>query len=324
MEEEDYHGLLHHEEEREKKPKVSSEKEKEKTKIRERHRRAITTKILTGLRKYGNYNLPPRADINDVLRALATEAGWIVEPDGTTYRNPLVHQSSGGPSLSLLPHFGPSSRPSLTAGSLTPESLTPTSLTPTPSTTTLNSLGGFNCMLPLLNTDTIDPTSGDCSTTASPRQLGGSSINFFHPNVAQFMSGASGGRSPNLQFRNVMSMLGSAYALGEDSDVLGIKESSATAAGYLTADIMESRELLSGRSLVDAPTSTLTGTPISNPYSSAMCGGLHSTQFGHVDYTNTGAALPSAIMYAQHHSYLQESRASNQNTPMGSPQPHNF
>ncbi|MCO5551740.1 hypothetical protein L7F22_005244 [Adiantum nelumboides] len=322
MEEEDYHGVLHHEEEKEKKPKVSTEKEKEKTKIRERHRRAITTKILTGLRKYGNYNLPPRADINDVLRALATEAGWIVEPDGTTYRNPLLQQNSGGPSLSLLPYFGPSSRPSLLTGSLSPGSLTPTSLTPTPSPSTLNSLGAFNCMLPLMNADNIDPTSGDCSTTASPRQLGGSSINFFHPSVTQFMSGASGG-TPNMQFGNAMSILGSGYALGEDGDILGIKESSTTAAGYLPPDIMESRELLSGRSLVDTPTSSLTAAPMPNPYSSSMCGRFHPTQFGHVDF-NTGAALPSATMYAQHHSFLQELRASNQNTPLGSPQPPNF
>ena len=63
--------------------------EKEKTKLRERQRRAITTKIFAGLRKYGGYNLPPRADINDVLRALAAEAGWVVEADGTTYRMPV-------------------------------------------------------------------------------------------------------------------------------------------------------------------------------------------------------------------------------------------
>ncbi|XP_058071583.1 BES1/BZR1 homolog protein 4-like [Magnolia sinica] len=60
--------------------------EKEKTKLRERQRRSITTKIFNGLRKHGNYDLAPRADINDVLRALAGEAGWIVEADGTTYR----------------------------------------------------------------------------------------------------------------------------------------------------------------------------------------------------------------------------------------------
>ncbi|KAF4379341.1 hypothetical protein F8388_013559 [Cannabis sativa] len=63
-----------------------SETEKEKTKMRERHRRAITGKIFHGLRKHGGYPLSPRADINEVLRQLAREAGWIVEPDGTTYR----------------------------------------------------------------------------------------------------------------------------------------------------------------------------------------------------------------------------------------------
>jgi hypothetical protein len=35
-----------------------SASEKEKTKLRERQRRAITTKIFTGLRKYGGFNLP--------------------------------------------------------------------------------------------------------------------------------------------------------------------------------------------------------------------------------------------------------------------------
>jgi hypothetical protein len=63
-----------------------SASEKEKTKLRERQRRAITTKIFAGLRKYGGYNLPPRADINDVLKALAAEAGWTVEADGNTFR----------------------------------------------------------------------------------------------------------------------------------------------------------------------------------------------------------------------------------------------
>lgn len=62
------------------------EKEKERTKLRERHRRAITSRMLAGLRQYGNFTLPARADMNDVLAALAREAGWTVEPDGTTYR----------------------------------------------------------------------------------------------------------------------------------------------------------------------------------------------------------------------------------------------
>ncbi|CAN0884095.1 Beta-amylase 7 [Linum grandiflorum] len=59
--------------------------EKEKTKLRERHRRAITARILAGLRRHGNYNLRVRADINDVIAALAREAGWVVLPDGTTF-----------------------------------------------------------------------------------------------------------------------------------------------------------------------------------------------------------------------------------------------
>ncbi|KAI3727996.1 hypothetical protein L6452_16621 [Arctium lappa] len=62
------------------------EKEKERTKLRERHRRAITSRMLAGLRQYGNFPLPARADMNDVLAALAREAGWTVDPDGTTFR----------------------------------------------------------------------------------------------------------------------------------------------------------------------------------------------------------------------------------------------
>ncbi|KAK4476585.1 hypothetical protein RD792_015742 [Penstemon davidsonii] len=61
------------------------QEEKERTKLRERQRRAITAKILTGLRRHGNYNLRVRADINDVIAALAREAGWVVLPDGTTF-----------------------------------------------------------------------------------------------------------------------------------------------------------------------------------------------------------------------------------------------
>ncbi|PHU08731.1 Beta-amylase 8 [Capsicum chinense] len=68
------------------KSRKEREKEKERTKLRERHRRAITSRMLAGLRQYGNYQLPVRADMNDVLAALARQAGWIVEPDGTTFR----------------------------------------------------------------------------------------------------------------------------------------------------------------------------------------------------------------------------------------------
>jgi hypothetical protein len=55
--------------------------------MRERQRRAITTNIFHGHRKHGGYRLSPRADINEVLRELAKEAGWVVLPNGTTYRS---------------------------------------------------------------------------------------------------------------------------------------------------------------------------------------------------------------------------------------------
>uniref|UniRef100_A0ACD5XW21 Uncharacterized protein n=2 Tax=Avena sativa TaxID=4498 RepID=A0ACD5XW21_AVESA len=59
--------------------------EKERTKVRERRRRAVTARILAGLRSHGNYSLRVRADINEVVAALAREAGWVVLPDGTTF-----------------------------------------------------------------------------------------------------------------------------------------------------------------------------------------------------------------------------------------------
>lgn len=61
-------------------------RERENNRRRERRRRAIAAKIYTGLRAQGNYNLPKHCDNNEVLKALCNEAGWIVEPDGTTYR----------------------------------------------------------------------------------------------------------------------------------------------------------------------------------------------------------------------------------------------
>ncbi|TMW85154.1 hypothetical protein EJD97_023663 [Solanum chilense] len=72
------------------KSRKEREKEKERTKLRERHRRAITSRMLAGLRQYGNFPLPVRADMNDVLAALARQAGWTVEPDGTTFRQTLA------------------------------------------------------------------------------------------------------------------------------------------------------------------------------------------------------------------------------------------
>ncbi|GJM90105.1 hypothetical protein PR202_ga06354 [Eleusine coracana subsp. coracana] len=43
--------------------------------------------MLAGLRQHGNFPLPARADMNDVLAALARAAGWTVHADGTTFRS---------------------------------------------------------------------------------------------------------------------------------------------------------------------------------------------------------------------------------------------
>jgi hypothetical protein len=66
--------------------RVPTWRERENNRRRERRRRAIAAKIFAGLRAYGNYNLPKHCDNNEVLKALCNEAGWTVEPDGTTYR----------------------------------------------------------------------------------------------------------------------------------------------------------------------------------------------------------------------------------------------
>ncbi|GER46393.1 beta-amylase [Striga asiatica] len=81
------------------------QEEKERTKLRERQRRAITAKILAGLRRHGNYNLRVRADINDVIAALAREAGWVVLPDGTTFpsRSQGTRPITGAPSTAVQP-----------------------------------------------------------------------------------------------------------------------------------------------------------------------------------------------------------------------------
>ncbi|KAL8130862.1 protein BRASSINAZOLE-RESISTANT 1-like [Apium graveolens] len=60
-------------------------RERENNRRRERRRRAIAAKIYAGLRAQGNFNLPKHCDNNEVLKALCAQAGWIVEPDGTTY-----------------------------------------------------------------------------------------------------------------------------------------------------------------------------------------------------------------------------------------------
>ncbi|KAL8507654.1 hypothetical protein ACS0TY_018261 [Phlomoides rotata] len=84
-------------------------RERENNKRRERRRRAIAANIFTGLRFYGNYKLPKHCDNNEVLKALCNEAGWTVEPDGTTYRNGCRPVENMGVSASASASVSPCS-----------------------------------------------------------------------------------------------------------------------------------------------------------------------------------------------------------------------
>ncbi|RDX57803.1 BES1/BZR1-like protein 4, partial [Mucuna pruriens] len=81
-------------------------KERENNIRRERRRRAIAANIFSGLRMHGNYQLPRNCENNEVLKALCNEAGWTVEPDGTTYRKgckPVEHMDVVGGSATISP-----------------------------------------------------------------------------------------------------------------------------------------------------------------------------------------------------------------------------
>ncbi|CAN6271432.1 unnamed protein product [Urochloa humidicola] len=78
--------------------RTPSAEERENNRQRERRRRSVAANIYFGLRAYGNYTLPRNCDNNEVLKALCREAGWVVEPDGTTYRRviPPANMMRGG------------------------------------------------------------------------------------------------------------------------------------------------------------------------------------------------------------------------------------
>ncbi|KAF0933980.1 hypothetical protein E2562_021039 [Oryza meyeriana var. granulata] len=97
--------------------RVPTWRERENNRRRERRRRAIAAKIYAGLRAYGNYSLPKHCDNNEVLKALCNEAGWTVDPDGTTYRKgrkppaaELADQLGRSMSASLCSSYQPSPR----------------------------------------------------------------------------------------------------------------------------------------------------------------------------------------------------------------------
>ncbi|GLJ46516.1 hypothetical protein SUGI_0980290 [Cryptomeria japonica] len=262
----------------------SNAKDKEKTKLRERHRRSITTKIFNGLRKYGGYNLPPRADINDVLRALANESGWIVESDGTTYREQGMQKISGNQATSQLRQAAPLKSPLTSTSSLGG-----------------GNIGGFNCALPGMittatdSTYTIDIRGGDCSTTASPKNMGkkppshNNKSNSYVPNnsplSSPFISPASS------------EVCGQGIHMGNS---LFMPSSYEDVGAYNSADAMEAMAMM-------------------NRSSNNANLNLQQQENFVLNNCNSSYAMPGSML-PQQHPTLQECRASNQNTPIGSPQ----
>ncbi|KAL0442450.1 UNVERIFIED_CONTAM: BES1/BZR1protein 4 [Sesamum latifolium] len=164
---------------------VGSAVEKERTKMRERRRRSITTNIFHGLRKHGGYRLSPRADINQVLRHLAQEAGWIVEPDGTTYRSTTTTNSNGTnscpvcgggiksvpptPSCSVLGGGGESSTSTsprhITIGDSTANNLSSGGLLPSSFSSTSTVMATNDTLLAIYMCGAVPPQNAACSPT---------------------------------------------------------------------------------------------------------------------------------------------------------------
>ncbi|TYG90221.1 hypothetical protein ES288_A12G164500v1 [Gossypium darwinii] len=46
----------------------------------------MAAKIYFGLGAQGNYKLPKQRNKKEVLEASCSEASWVIEDDGTTYR----------------------------------------------------------------------------------------------------------------------------------------------------------------------------------------------------------------------------------------------
>ncbi|KAJ7538621.1 hypothetical protein O6H91_11G056900 [Diphasiastrum complanatum] len=266
-------------------PVKLTEIEKEKTKLRERQRRAITTKIFSGLRKHGGYNLPPRADINDVLKALANEAGWIVEPDGTTYRSQERQQASvkhGTVPLRLSGETGLSSMAPLTND-------TCSQLTST--------------LRPVFLSGLPESRMSDFSTAASPRNIAATSRSntisaVLNPNTNfPFPFTSSNLEIPTPRTSNLPMSCGVSFCRQlssdmRDPDTFFMKEDYSSI--YLRGPGAEIQQLATNNpdGLIYIP--------------SEQC-------------QLRAATLPvsSTILFSQHYPLLQEAKVSNENNPLG-------
>lgn len=370
-----------------------SASEKEKTKIRERNRRSITTKIFQGLRKYGGYNLAPRADINEVLRCLAAEAGWTVEEDGTTYRSQApggaqaLRQVSGGAgrvsfsggSLSGISGLmgsasGGGSLLGAGSGALVSSGVSGGGILSGGIGGLMSAGSGLFSLQPVDVGGYLDARGGDCSTTASPRhQVATNSGSLFsaHPTNAtptptssiSFMPSASPFASPASSevyptssrstttlaplplptastgtglytaspFPSSVNYAGSYYLpstivgdcgapppdLKDDLlDALPLDFCSSGAHNHhqnlLAAAAMAARSQGHQQLLLEQQQQVYERPSPASIFSAARFSAAR------------GASIPPLMMlsHQQVHPFMQEARASNHNTPLGSPQHH--
>ncbi|CAA7036961.1 unnamed protein product [Microthlaspi erraticum] len=151
-------------------------RERENNKRRERRRRAIAAKIFTGLRLYGNYELPKHCDNNEVLKALCNEAGWIVELDGTTYRKgcsrPIERMEIGGGSATASPCS--SYQPSPCASSYNPSPGSSNFMSPSSSSFANLTSGDGQSLIPWLKHLSTTSSSSASSSSRLPNYLYGS------------------------------------------------------------------------------------------------------------------------------------------------------
>jgi hypothetical protein len=216
-----------------------------------------------------------------------------------------------------------------------PGTLASPSLTPTPSSSSLNSLGGFNSApAAIIGIDpTIDQTGGDCSTTASPRYIGSgnnSGMGLVSSCPSPLISGRAEGLSSTMQFGSSIFLGGGSiphsYVLNDNGEaLLGLGEdhnAPPQVTCYFPGDLIESRDALPVRTPVETPSSSFSGVPVANTSASPLPSSFYCAQqlSGMVYNNNNSMVYNTQQQQQQQHPFLLEARASNQNTPIGSPQ----
>lgn len=224
-------------------------------------------------------------------------------------------------------------------------------LIPPPST--LNT--GFNCTLANLMADTGDLREGNCSTTASPRHhsMGGAGHHSNSSSMTLMGSGCisnspfaspasseggppsgrlSQGSMPYLAGLSTGFLPSCGLSDARDGDSSGIiKEENAAAAAYFSADTLDARDFGMQRATLDASqflnsreftnTGRVGGNSLGNSLGNTS--NMNSLFFNAAQQApnrfGQRAPLPNLMMLSTGHPFLQEQRASNQNTPLGSP-----